>query len=87
MNNDDMKLKDKIVFDVHPKLSEDFSTKNLLDITEIPKPILFFLSEENVKNCRLGAFSIETHWFLEVMPISDPCLCPAKAGLTKFIWV
>ena len=29
MNNDDMKLKDKIVFDVHPKLSEDFSTKNL----------------------------------------------------------
>ncbi len=29
MNNDDMKLKDKIVFDVHPKLSEDFSTKTL----------------------------------------------------------
>jgi hypothetical protein len=32
MNNDDMKLKDKIVFDVHPKLSEDFSTKTLDDI-------------------------------------------------------
>ena len=29
MNNEDMKLKDKIVFDVHPKLSEDFSTKTL----------------------------------------------------------
>jgi len=29
MNNDDMKLKDKIAFDVHPKLSEDFSTKTL----------------------------------------------------------
>ena len=29
MNNDDMKLKDKIVFDVHPKLSEDFSRKTL----------------------------------------------------------
>jgi len=32
MNNDDMKLKDKIVFDVHPKLSEEFSTKTLDDI-------------------------------------------------------
>ena len=29
MNDDDKKLKDKIVFDVHPKLSEDFSTKTL----------------------------------------------------------
>ena len=29
MNNDDMKLKDKIAFDVHPQLSEDFSTKTL----------------------------------------------------------
>ena len=29
MNNEDMKLKDKIAFDVHPKLSEDFSTKTL----------------------------------------------------------
>ena len=32
MNNDDMKLKDKIAFDVHPKLSEDFSRKTLDDI-------------------------------------------------------
>ena len=32
MNNDDIKLKDKIVFDVHPKLSEDFSTKTLDDV-------------------------------------------------------
>ena len=32
MNDDDKKLKDKIVFDVHPKLSEDFSTKTLDDI-------------------------------------------------------
>jgi hypothetical protein len=32
MNNDDMKLKDKIVFDVHPKLSEEFSTKTLNNI-------------------------------------------------------
>lgn len=32
MNNDDMKLKDKIVFDVHPKISEEFSTKTLDDI-------------------------------------------------------
>lgn len=32
MNNDDMKLKDKIVFDVHPKLSEKFSKKTLDDI-------------------------------------------------------
>ena len=32
MNNDDMKLKDKIVFDVHPKLSEDFSKKTLDDL-------------------------------------------------------
>lgn len=32
MNNDDMKLKDKIVFDVHPKLSEEFSKKTLNDI-------------------------------------------------------
>jgi len=32
MNNDDMKLKDKIVFDVHPKLSEDFSTNTLDNI-------------------------------------------------------
>jgi hypothetical protein len=29
MNDDDKKLKDKIVFDVHPKLSEDFSRKTL----------------------------------------------------------
>ena len=29
MNNEDMKLKDKIAFDVHPKLSEEFSTKTL----------------------------------------------------------
>jgi len=32
MNNDDMKLKDKIAFDVHPKLSEEFSTKTLNNI-------------------------------------------------------
>jgi hypothetical protein len=29
MNDDDKKLKDQIVFDVHPKLSEDFSRKTL----------------------------------------------------------
>ena len=29
MNDDDKKLKDKIVFDVHPRLSEDFSRKTL----------------------------------------------------------
>jgi hypothetical protein len=29
MNNDEMKLKNKIVFDVHPELSKDFSTKTL----------------------------------------------------------
>ena len=32
MNNEDMKLKDKIAFDVHPKLSEEFSTKTLNNI-------------------------------------------------------
>ena len=32
MNDDDKKLKDKIVFDVHPKLSEDFSRKTLDNI-------------------------------------------------------
>jgi len=32
MNNEDMKLKDKIFFDVHPKLSEEFSAKTLDDI-------------------------------------------------------
>ena len=32
MNNDDMKLKDKIAFDVHPKLSEEFSIKTLNNI-------------------------------------------------------
>ena len=32
MNNEDMKLKDKIAFDVHPKLSEDFSKKTLNNI-------------------------------------------------------
>ena len=29
MTNDDEKLKEKIIFDVHPKLSENFSTKTL----------------------------------------------------------
>ena len=29
MNDDDKKLKDQIVFDAHPKLSEEFSRKTL----------------------------------------------------------
>jgi hypothetical protein len=29
MTNDDEKLKDKIIFDIHPKLPENFSTKTL----------------------------------------------------------
>jgi len=32
MNDDDKKLKDQIVFDAHPKLSEEFSKKTLDDI-------------------------------------------------------
>jgi hypothetical protein len=32
MNDDDKKLKDQIVFDAHPKLSEEFSTKTLDNI-------------------------------------------------------
>jgi hypothetical protein len=32
MNDDEKKLKDKIVFDVHPRLSEDFSRKTLDNI-------------------------------------------------------
>ena len=32
MNDDDKKLKDQIIFDAHPKLSEEFSKKTLDDI-------------------------------------------------------
>ena len=53
MNNDDMKLKDKIAFDVHPKLSEDFSRKTLDDIF-IKKDLI---SANNDGTLRLFSFA------------------------------
>ena len=59
MNNDDMKLKDKIVFDVHPKLSEDFSTKTLNNIYINKKLIRFN------KDGTLGLFAfVDRHKFI-----------------------
>lgn len=49
MNNDDIKLKDKIVFDVHPKLSEDFSTKTLDD---------FFIKKNLISSNNDGALGL-----------------------------
>ena len=59
MNNDDMKLKDKIVFDVHPKLSEDFSTKTL-DAIFTDKNLI---SSNNDGTLGLFAF-VDRHKFL-----------------------
>ena len=53
MNDDDKKLKDKIVFDVHPKLSEDFSRKTLDDIF-IKKDLI---SANNDGTLRLFSFT------------------------------
>ena len=59
MNNDDMKLKDKIAFDVHPKLSEDFSTKTLNNIYINKKLIRFN------KYGTLGLFAfVDRHKFI-----------------------
>ena len=60
MNNDDMKLKDKIVFDVHPKLSEEFSTKILDDIF-INKNLI---SSNNDGTLGLFAFICRDKFFL-----------------------
>ena len=59
MNNDDMKLKDKIVFDVHPKLSEEFSTKTL-DAIFTDKNLI---SSNNDGTLGLFAF-VDRHKFL-----------------------
>ncbi len=53
MNNEDVKLKDKITFDVHPKLSEDFSTKPLDNIF-IKKDLI---STNNDGTLRLFSFA------------------------------
>jgi len=53
MNDDDKKLKDKIVFDVHPKLSEDFSKKTLDNIF-IKKDLI---SANNDGTLRLFSFA------------------------------
>ncbi|MEY4699146.1 MAG: hypothetical protein RIR85_566 [Pseudomonadota bacterium] len=53
MNNEDLKLKDKITFDVHPKLSEDFSTKTLDNIF-IKKDLI---SANNDGTLRLFSFA------------------------------
>jgi len=53
MNDDDKKLKDKIFFDVHPKLSEDFS-RNTLDNIFIKKDLI---SANNVGTLRLFCFA------------------------------
>ena len=53
MNDDDKKLKDKIVFDVHPRLSEDFSRKTLDDIL-IKKDLI---SANNDGTLRLLSFA------------------------------
>ena len=59
MNNDDMKLKDKIAFDVHPKLSEDFSTKTLNNIY-INKKLIGFNKDGTV-----GLFAfVDRHKFI-----------------------
>ena len=59
MNNEDMKLKDMIAFDVHPKLSEDFSTKTLDTIFTDKKFI-----RSNV-NGTLGLFAfVDRHKFI-----------------------
>ena len=59
MNNEDMKLKDKIVFDVHPKLSEDFSKKTLDAIFTNKN----FISSNNDGTLGLFAF-VGRHRFL-----------------------
>ena len=59
MNNEDMKLKDKIAFDVHPKLSEDFSTKTL-DAIFTDKNLI---SSNNDGTLGLFAF-VDRHKFL-----------------------
>ena len=59
MNNEDMKLKDKIAFDVHPKLSEDFSKKTLNNIY-INKKLIGFN-----KDGTLGLFAfVDRHKFI-----------------------
>lgn len=59
MNNEDMKLKDKIAFDVHPKLSEEFSTKTL-DAIFTDKNLI---SSNNDGTLGLFAF-VDRHKFL-----------------------
>lgn len=60
MNDDDNKLKDKIVFDVHPKLSEDFSRKTLDDFF-INKDLI---SANNDGTLRLFSFASKHKFIL-----------------------
>ena len=59
MNNEDMKLKDKIAFDVQPKLSEEFSKKTL-DAIFIDKNLI---SSNNDGTLGLFAF-VDRHKFI-----------------------
>jgi len=52
MNDDDKKLKDQIVFDAHPKISEEFSKKTLDNIFSKNN----FISANNDGTLRLFSF-------------------------------
>ena len=53
------------------------SIKFLFEYIESPRPTLFFLEEEIVKNWLVGEFSIAAHWFLETNEISLEKFDPA----------
>ena len=80
MNNDDKKLKDQIVFDAHPKLSEEFSIKTLDNIF-IKKDLIAFNNDGT-----LGLFAFLTSIGLATFIESTHGIQAAKILIYNATW-